>query len=179
MAAKVTITNILTKVIADGKETYAVISPTGIPTPKTPVEEYESDMITITDGTLFIPAYDRFQQLSIPYGAKTEFEVDNAREINYWENIKVAGAKIEVANGNLAPTVEYSFTKVTITGSGTEADPYVPAFKANTYFAPAEGGGEPAQDATAIANDTGWGTTVTVVYTREKNVLPTNNVDGE
>ena len=178
--ATVKITNVLTKVIADGAENFAVISPTGIPTPKTPVEEYESDMVTITDGTLYVPAYSKYQSFIIPFGAYTEFEVTNPNEINYWENIKVDGAKIEVTDGNLAPSVTYTYTKVTITNTGTTEQPvYSPAFEADTYFAPGADGGEPAQDATAIANDTGWGTTVTVVYTREKNVLPTNNVDGE
>ena len=178
--ATVKITNILTKVIADGNETFAVISPTGIPTPCTPVQEYISDMVTIIDGTLFIPAYNKFQKLSIPFGAYTQFTVTNPEEVNYWENIKVDGAKVEVTDGNLAPSVEYTFTKVTITNTGTEQEPvYSPAFAANTYFAPGADGGEPAQDAKPIADNTGWGTTVTVVYTREKNTLPTNNVDGE
>lgn len=176
---KVKITNVLTKVIADGVDNFVVISPTGIPTPKTPVEEYESDMVTITDGTLYVPAYSKYQSFIIPFGAYTEFEVTNPNEVNYWENIKVDGAKIEVTDGNLAPAVEYTFTKVNITGTGTKDDPYKPEFEANKYFAPGADGGEPAQNATAIADDTGWGTTVTVVYTREKNVLPTNNVDGE
>ena len=179
MATTVKITNVLTKVIAEGAENYVVISPTGIPTPKTPVEEYVSDMVTITDGTLYVPAYSKYQNFIIPFGAYTEFEVTNPNEVNYWENIKVDGAKIEVTDGNLAPAVPYTFTKVDITGSGTEDDPYKPAFEADKYFAPGENGGEPAQDATAIPDDTDWGTTVTVVYTREKNVLPTNNVDAE
>jgi len=179
MATKVKITNILTTTISDATGVEAVISPTGITKPCTPIQEYVSDMATIVDGTLLVPAYNKVQMLSIPFGAYTEFEVTDPKEVNYWENIKVDGAKIEVTGGNLAPSVKYTFTKVTITGSGTEQDPYVPAFKADTYFAPSEGGGEPAQDATAIANDTDWGTTVTTVYTRKENVLPTNNVEGE
>ena len=179
MATTVKITNILTTTISDATGVEAVISPTGITKPCTPIQEYVSDMATIVDGTLLVPAYNKVQMLSIPFGAYTEFEVTDPKEVNYWENIKVDGAKIEVTDGNLAPSVEYTFTKVTITGSGTEQDPYVPAYAADTYFAPSEGGGEPAQDATAIASDTGWGTTVTTVYTRKKNVLPTNNVDGE
>ena len=176
MATKVKITNTLTTVIAGATGVEAVISPTGITKPCTPIQEYVGDMATIVDGTLLIPAYNKVQMLSIPFGAYTEFEVTDPKEINYWENIKVDGAKVEVTDGNLAPSVEYTFTKVDITGAGTEEDPYVPAFAADTYFAPGADGGEPAQDATAIANDTGWGTTVKVVYTRKQNVLPTNNV---
>ena len=179
MAAKVTITNILTKVIADGKETYAVISPTGIPTPKTPVEEYESDMITITDGTLFIPAYDRFQQLSIPYGAKTEFNVDNAREINYWENIKVAGAKIEVVNDEgygieLQEEFKYTYNPVTFSGKGTEQDPYKPTFAANTFYKVEEN-----EYVVLSEQPDDWGKAADKYFTRTENKLPTNDVTGE
>lgn len=177
--ATVKITNTLTTVIAGATGVEAVISPTGITKPCTPVQEYVGDMATIVDGTLLIPAYNKVQMLSIPFGAYTKFEVTDPKEINYWENIKVDGAKVEVTGGNLAPSVQYTFTKVVIENTGSEETPnYVPAFAENKYYAPAEGGGEPAQDATAIANNTGWGTTVTVVYTRKKNVLPTNNVSA-
>ena len=172
--ATVKITNILTKVIADGNETFAVISPTGIPTPCTPIQEYISDMVTITDGTLLIPAYNKFQRLSIPFGAYTEFEVTNPEEVNYWENIKVDGAKVEVTDGNLAPAVEYTYTAVTFSGAGTEEDPYLPEFAANTFFK-VEG-----EDYVVLSTEPDdWGTAVDKYFTREKNVLPTNNVDGE
>ena len=59
--ATVTITNILTKVIADGKEVFAPISPTCVPVPCTPVQEYISDMVTLTDGTLLVPAFKKFR----------------------------------------------------------------------------------------------------------------------
>lgn len=176
--ATIRITNTLTTVIAGATGVEAVISPTGITKPCTPIQEYVGDMATIVDGTLLIPAYNKVQMLSIPFGAYTEFEVTDPKEINYWENIKVDGAKVEVAEGNLAPSVKYTFTKVDITGAGTSEDPYVPAFAENKYYAPAEGGGEPAQNATAIANNSGWGTTTKVVYTRKENVLPTNNVSA-
>ena len=171
--ATVTITNILTKVIADGKENFAVISPTGIPTPITPVSEYESDMITITDGTLFVPAYDRFQQLSIPFGAKTTFDVENPREINYWENIKVTGAKIEVADGNIELVEPITYTAVVFSGTGTEEDPYKPAFAADTFYK-VEGN----EYVVLSSEPEDWGTS-TDYFLGTKNVLPTNNVDGE
>lgn len=177
--ATVTITNILTKVIADGKENYAVISPTGIPTPKTPVEEYESDMVTITDGTLFIPAYDRFQQLSIPYGAKTTFEVENAREINYWENIKVAGAKIEVVNDKgcgieLLEEFKYTYNPVTFSGEGTEQKPYKPTFAENTFYKV-----EKNKYVVLSEQPDDWGKAADKYFTRTENKLPTNDVTGE
>ena len=181
MAATVKITNTLTKVIADATGIEAVISPTGIPTPCTPVQSYIADMATITSGTLLIPAYNKVQMLSIPFGAYTTFTVEDDNEINYWENIKVDGAKVEVTvddDEGIKPVNQYVFTKVVITGTGTEEDPYVPAYAAGTYYAPGANGGEPAQDATAIASATGWGETVTTVYTRKPNILPTNDVQG-
>ena len=172
--ATVKITNTLTKVIANGNEAPAVISPTGITLPCTPVQEYISDMVTITNGTLNIPAYNKVQQLSIPFGAYTEFEVTNPAEINYWENIKVDGAKVEVTDGNLAPAEEYIYTAVVFSGEGTEEDPYKPEFAADTFFE-AEG----ADYALLDAEPADWGTAVGKYFTRKKNVLPTNNVDSE
>ena len=187
--AKITITNVLTKVISDATGVEAVISPTGITKPCTPIQEYVGDMATVVNGTLLIPAYNKVQTLSIPFGAKFTFEATDAKEINYWENMKVNGAKIEVDQAaqttdittGLTPVNAWVFTRVSIVNTAEQGETpvYKPAFAANTFFAPAENGGEPAQDASAIANDTGWGTTVTTVYTRKKNVLPTNDKQGE
>ena len=174
MATKVKITNVLTKVIADGAENFVVISPTGIPTPKTPIEEYVSDMVTITDGTLYVPAYSKYQSFIIPFGAYTEFEVTNPNEVNYWENIKVDGAKIEVTDGNLAPAVPYTYTAVVFSGTGETEDPYLPEFATNTFY---KVEGEEYVVLSSEPDD--WGTAVDKYFTRKKNVLPTNNVDGE
>lgn len=171
--ATVKITNTLTTVIADATGIEAVISPTGITKPCTPVQEYVGDMATIVDGTLLIPAYNKVQMLSIPVGAYTKFEVTDPKEINYWENIKVDGAKVEVTDGNLALAVEYTFTKVDITGTGTKEDPYVPAFAAGTFYK-VEGDNYVLVD--AAPED--WGTAVDKYFTRKKNVLPTNNVSA-
>lgn len=177
--AKITITNVLTKVISDATGVEAVISPTGITKPCTPIQEYVGDMATIVNGTLLIPAYNKVQMLSIPFGAKMTLDnVTDPREINYWENMKVNGAEIEVEDGILEPVKEYTYTilssdtapknwgaastfytvddqeedgykVVTFTGEGTTESPYVPAYAKNTY------------------------------YTRKKNVLPTNDKQGE
>ena len=173
--ATVKITNTLTKVIADATGIEAVISPTGIPTPCTPVQSYIADMATITNGTLLIPAYNKVQMLSIPFGAYTEFEVTDAKEVNYWENIKVDGAKVEVTDGNLAPVEEYTYTAVVFTNTGTTEEPvYAPAFAANTFFK------VEANEYVVLSEEPDdWGTATDKYFTREKNVLPTNNVDGE
>ena len=175
--ATVTITNILTKVIADGKEAFAPISPTCVPVPCTPVQEYISDMVTLTDGTLLVPAFKKFQKLSIPFGAKTTFEVTEPDEINYWENIKLVGAKVAVENEKgqgIEPINKYTYTVVTFSGTGTQKDPYVPAFAAKTYYI------APLTDTSeAIASEPdNWGTANTF-YTRAKTVLPTNDVKDE
>lgn len=174
MATKVKITNTLTTVIAGATGVEAVISPTGITKPCTPIQEYVGDMATIVDGTLLIPAYNKVQMLSIPFGAYTEFEVTDPKEINYWENIKVDGAKVEVTDGNLAPAVEYLYTAVTFSGAGTEQDPYLPEFAASTFYK-VEG-----SDYVVVSSEPDdWGTAVDKYFTRKKNTLPTNNVDGE
>lgn len=168
--ATVKITNTLTKVIGAGEGRPTFISPSGVTVPCTPIQEYISDMVTIDDGTLYIPAYNKVQMLQIPYAASATFEVTDAKEINYWENIKVDGAKVEVTDGILAPTEEYTYTlttsepsdwgtgtfvtkdgdtytDVTFTNTGTEEEPvYAPAWAADTY------------------------------YRKTKNVLPTNDV---
>lgn len=167
MATKVKITNILTTTISDATGVEAVISPTGITKPCTPIQEYVSDMATIVDGTLLVPAYNKVQMLSVPFGAYTEFEVTDPKEVNYWENIKVNGAKIEVTDGNLAPSKEYIYTAVVFSGTGEDV---TPAFANNTFY---------TSDGTVVStkpND--WGTAVDKYFTRKKNVLPTNNVQA-
>ena len=62
-----------------------------------------------------------------------------------------------------------TWTAVTITGTGTTEDPYVPAFEANKYYAN-EG------DTTAIASAEGWGTTVTTVYTKTETAASSKKV---
>ena len=170
--ATITITNVLTKVISDATGVEAVISPTGITKPCTPIQEYVGDMATIVNGTLLIPAYNKVQMLSIPFGAKMTLEdVTDPREINYWENMKVDGAKIEVEGGILEMVEPYTYTKVVFSGTGTEQDPYVPAFAADTFYKVED------NDYVVVSNDTNWGTEE--VYTRKANVVPTNDKQGE
>ena len=175
MAATVKITNTLTKVIGAGEGRPTFISPSGVTVPCTPIQEYISDMVTIDDGTLYIPAYNKVQSIKVPFGAYAQFTVENPNEINYWENIKVDGAKVEVTDGILAPSEEYTYTAVTFSGTGTVEDPYVPAFAANTFYK-VEG------DEYVVLSEApdDWGTDTTGKYfTCTKNTLPTNNVDGE
>ena len=153
--ATVKITNTLTTVIADA---------TGITKPCTPVQEYVGDMATIVDGTLLIPAYNKVQMLSIPVGAYTQFEVTDPKEINYWENIKVEGAKVEVTDGNIALVEPYTYTAVTFSGTGTEEDPYVPAFAADTFYK------VESDDYVVLSTEPeDWGTAVDKYFTQKEN----------
>lgn len=170
--ATVKITNTLTKVIDEGIGVNAVISPTGITTPCTPYQEYVSDMVTLTDGTLKVPAYNKDgQSLYIPFGAYTEFTVTDPNEINYWENIHLNGAKVEVSSGNIALVAPYTYTAVTFSGAGTEQDPYVPAFVADTFYKV-----EGSAYAVVSTEPSDWGTATNKYFTRKENKLPTNNV---
>ena len=167
--ATITITNVLTKVISDATGVEAVISPTGITKPCTPIQEYVGDMATIVDGTLLIPAYNKVQMLSIPFGAKTTFEVTDPKEINYWENIKVDGAKVEVKSGNMALVEEYTYTAVKFTGEDEDKSP---KFAEGTFYQlqgnkyEVVSGGQPGD----------WGTVDNKYFTRKANTLPTNNI---
>lgn len=172
--ATVKITNTLTTVIAGATGVEAVISPTGITKPCTPIQEYVGDMATIVDGTLLIPAYNKVQMLSIPFGAYTEFTVTDPKEINYWENIKVDGAKVKVSDGNLKPTVPYLFTLVT--------DEEAPEdWGTGEYYSTNTGEGTAVTfENTGTQDKPVWSPTYEAnkYYTRKKNVLPTNNVSA-
>ena len=179
--AKITITNVLTKVISDATGVEAVISPTGITKPCTPIQEYVGDMATIVNGTLLIPAYNKVQMLSIPFGAKFTFDATDAKEINYWENMKVNGAEIEVDQAGQAEATglslveEYTYTKVVFTSTIPEGETepvYSPAFAANTFYKV-----EGSAYVLVSSEPEDWGTGD--YYTRKKNVLPTNDKQGE
>lgn len=178
--AKITITNVLTKVISDATGVEAVISPTGITKPCTPIQEYVGDMATIVNGTLLIPAYNKVQMLSIPFGAKFTFDATDAREINYWENIKVNGAEIKVDQAGqaestgLSPVEEYIYTVLSSDKApknwGT----------ASTFYTV----DDQEESGYKVVTFTGEGTTESpyvpayvknTYYTRKKNVLPTND----
>lgn len=168
--ATITITNVLTKVISDATGVEAVISPTGITKPCTPIQEYVGDMATIVNGTLLIPAYNKVQMLSIPFGAKMTFDTEDPKEINYWENIKVNGAKIEVAQGILSLVEPMTYTAVVFSGTGTEEDPYVPAFEAGKYYKI-----ESDEYVVLSSEPDDWGTS-TDYFLGTENKLPTNDV---
>lgn len=137
--ATVKITNILTTVIDDTVGKDAVISPTGITQPGSPVQEYISDMVTLTDGTLTVPAYNKVQSLYIPFGGYITFTITDYKEINYYVNLRVDGATVEVYDLLTAQPADWStnytnyFTKsddtyTPVTGGSA------PTFEADTYY---------------------------------------------
>lgn len=97
--ATVKITNILTQAITAGSDTASFISPTCVPTPATPIEEYTNDMVTITDGVLKFPAYNKVQMISVPPKGYVEFTTTDYKEIAYYESLKLFGGKVEVTEG--------------------------------------------------------------------------------
>lgn len=97
--AIVKIVNTLTKVIADGTDKPLFISPSGVTVPCTPIQEYISDMVTITDGTLYVPAYNKVQYIAVPFGGSLEFEISDYKEIAYYQNLVIDGADVTVEGG--------------------------------------------------------------------------------
>lgn len=161
--ATVKITNTLTTVIADATGIEAVISPTGITKPCTPVQEYVGDMATIVDGTLLIPAYNKVQMLSVPVGSYISFDVTEPKEINYWENIHVEGAKITVTNGitTFVPVVTYTLL--------TE-QPADWAKNYKNYFT------KSGDEYTAVTGDTAPEFADGTYYKKSETKCPTNNI---
>lgn len=102
--ATIKITNLLTQAITAEEITSAVISPTPMTTPSTPVEDYIADMVTIVDGVLNVPAYNKFQTIAVPFQGTATFEVTDPAEIAYYENLKLTNAKVEVTGGIFTTT---------------------------------------------------------------------------
>lgn len=107
-----------TVVTENGK--VAVISPTLITTPDTPYLEYVSDMATISDGTIFVPLYKRFQICKLPAGGILTIETDNYDEAVYFSNLVVEGANITVSTDPIQlVTVTFDKATASISGTGT------------------------------------------------------------
>lgn len=117
--AKVKITNTLTKIIANGDDKPTFISPSGVTNPCTPYQEYISDMATLTDGTLGVPAYNKVQIIKVPINGYIEFEITDYKEISYYENLKIEGAKVEVTDGITTVVEENSGSDSEGTGDET------------------------------------------------------------
>lgn len=97
MASTVTITNNLTNPRCVGKAIdTSVISPTGITCPCTPYTEYTSDMVTILDGSVSVPMYNKLQYAVVPAGATMTFTVEDYKEVVYYEQLVVEGCTIVV-----------------------------------------------------------------------------------
>lgn len=89
-------TNTNPLVLGGGKIDTTVISPTGITTPDTPYVEYVADSQTITDGTISVPAWKKFQFFHIPAGATATVETDNYDEAIYYKGLDIEGLTVTV-----------------------------------------------------------------------------------
>ena len=98
----------------------AVISPTGITTPQTPYTEYVADSLTITDGSISFPLWQRFQNTTLPAASILTIQTDNYDEAAYYATLEVEGANISLSTNPLQLiTVTFDKTTASITGTGT------------------------------------------------------------
>lgn len=117
----ITITNVNKQptVLGGGVDTI-VISPTGITTPDTPYTEYVSDSLTITDGSIMFPLYNRVQTVKLPAASILTIQTDNYDEAAYYATLNVAGANISVDVDPLQLiTVTFNKTTATVAAEAT------------------------------------------------------------
>lgn len=107
-------------VLGNGSVNTAVISPTGITTPDTPYTEYIADSLTINDGAVTFPLWNRDQFTVIPAGGILKLETENYSEAAYYATLKAEGINIDLS-ANPLTLVSVTFDKATaaITGTGT------------------------------------------------------------
>lgn len=120
VTVKLTNTNESPLVLGGGKIDTTVISPTGITTPDTPYLEYVSDSQTVTDGTISVPAWKKFQFFHIPAGGIFEIQTDIYDEAIYYKNLDIEGLNVTVSPDPVTiVTVTFDKTTAAITGTGT------------------------------------------------------------
>lgn len=118
----ITNTNEQPKVLGGGAIDTTVISPTGITTPQTPYADYVSDSLTVTDGSISVPLYKRYQPTTLPAGAILTLMTDNYDEAVYYSNLTIEGANISVSTDPIQlVTVTFDKTTAAISGTGTSA----------------------------------------------------------
>lgn len=124
MAITITLTNTNENpfVLGGGKIDTTVISPTGLTTPDTPYLEYVSDSQTITDGTVIVPAWKKFQFFAIPAGTIVTLETEISDEAIYYANLEIEGLNVVVSENPITKvTVTFDKTTAAISGTGTSA----------------------------------------------------------
>lgn len=118
----ITITNTKKKPTVLGASAFdtVTISPTGITTPETPYTEYVADSLTVTDGSISVPLWNRNQFTVLPAASILTIETDNYSEAAYYATLEVEGANISLSTNPLQ-LVTLTFDKKTaaITGTGT------------------------------------------------------------
>lgn len=97
MASTITITNNNTNPMLLGEAVdTTVISPSGITNPSTPYTEYTSDMLTVSNGSVAIPVYNKVQYVVVPAGDDFEFVADDYKEIAYYQGLNILGVTVAV-----------------------------------------------------------------------------------
>ena len=115
-------TNKQPTVLGGGKIDTTVISPTGITTPDTPYTEYIADSLTISDGSISFPLWNRDQFAKIPASSKLVLETENYDEATYYATLNVAGATITLSDSPLTIiSVKFSTKAVTVTAASGDA----------------------------------------------------------
>ena len=76
--------------------TLTPMAPTGSPD-MNPVDWYISDMVSKNMGDISVPVYNKIQYVIIKPTKSWEFTVTDYKEIAYYNNLKLANAKITVS----------------------------------------------------------------------------------
>lgn len=118
----ITIVNANKKPTVLGEATLnaVVISPTGITTPDTPYTEYVADSLTINDGSVRFPLWNRDQFVTLPAGGILKIETENYSEAAYYATLTVENINISLsANPLTLVSVTFDKSTASITGTGT------------------------------------------------------------
>jgi uncharacterized protein YjdB len=110
------------KILGEATINPVVISPTPITTPDTPYTEYVADSLTISDGSIQLPLWNRDQFTRLPASSKLIIETDDYSEAAYYATLAVDGATITLSDNPLTiVSVKFDKTKATVAVGDTVA----------------------------------------------------------
>lgn len=105
----------------------AVISPTGITTPKTPYVEWVADSTAQLDGSIQIPAWKKLQYFVIPAASKVSFETETPDEAIYYAGLinKFDNITVTVSTNPITPySIDgFAYTSATVAVGSESAAP--------------------------------------------------------
>lgn len=96
-----------------------IISPTLVTTPQTPYDNYISDMLTVTPGTISIPLYKREQFFNLPAASVLTITTDDGQEALYYENMELEGAVVTVTTAPVEVVLAAGVKSTSIESSNT------------------------------------------------------------